>query len=462
MKHCKRHRQHKLCGDGHWSAFGRRIALPFKINKRFIRNMFFFFFDKNQVGDNRLHNRPSEQIRSDFGLEIADDQVLSPKKQREALTYYLGEKQCSIETILEKKVFVYRKNGKKYILLHKAISYLGNPHPIFKKRIQIPSWWQEFCIEASKAKLDYDIRFVGVYHYQNNVIFVDFAKNTYLQHGLHNSSAHVYTNDLYQAVRNGVFHREDQYGNHFYSVRAKDLADYLSGAKTGNNDLFELFAKFNNGFSFGQWLYAVDKIKEMYGDGWRQWKQTEWAGWFLEYKFDQFIKTNNLQSIAEYVGTSHKGHKEGVYDFDLWFDKAQFYGDLKASDIKEKLSPGNAQDTFIECINHYGKFWYVIYEHETQKDSEATNYQATKERDEFISSLGMPVEEHSKNHRYIKHSVNFVKMSIFELNSINFRDALVEFNQGKQPDGSPRKKKFSIKKKEADNFVVYRYTYKQA
>lgn len=47
---------HKRIGDGHWSAFGRRIALPFKINKRFIRNMFFFFFDKNQVGDNRLHN----------------------------------------------------------------------------------------------------------------------------------------------------------------------------------------------------------------------------------------------------------------------------------------------------------------------------------------------------------------------------------------------------------------------
>lgn len=459
----KKHNSHKLCNDRHRSAFGSCIEVSIKHVNRIIHNMVFFFFDKNQIGDNRSHNQPSEQIRSDFGLEIADDQVLSPKKQRDALTYYLGEEQCSIETILEKKVFVYRKNGKKYILLHKAISYLGNPHPIFKKRIQMPGEWQTYCKKAKAIDLDYDIRFIGIYHYQNNVIFADFAKDTYLSKGhFNNSSAHVYTNDLYQAVRNGVFHREDQFGNHIYSVRAKDFEDYLLGNKTGDNELFELFAKFNNGFSFGQWLYAVDKIKEMHGDGWRQWKQTEWAGWFLEYKFDQFVKNNKLTSVAEYVGSTHKGHKEGIYDFDLWFGKSKFYGDLKASDIAEKVAIGNDQQTFIECIDHYGKFWYVIYEHITRKDSAETLFQATKERDEFIRSIGLPVSEHSENHRYIKHSVNFVRMSIFELNNINFRDALTEFNQGKQPDGSPRKKKFSIKKKEADNFVVYRYTYKEA
>ena len=52
------------------------------------------------MSDNKSHNRPSEQIRSDFGLEVAHDQVLrSPKQQRAALTHYLGEKNCSIEKI---------------------------------------------------------------------------------------------------------------------------------------------------------------------------------------------------------------------------------------------------------------------------------------------------------------------------------------------------------------------------
>ena len=158
---------------------------------------FFFFFDENSSRAKK--NQPSEQIRSDFGLEVADDQVLrTAKQQRKALTHYLGEKNCSVEEILGTKVFVYQKNGKKYILLHKAISYLGNPHPIFKKRIQLPSSWQTFCEKAKEVNLDYDIRFIGVYHYQNNVIFADFAKDTYLKHGLHNSSAHIYTNDLYQ------------------------------------------------------------------------------------------------------------------------------------------------------------------------------------------------------------------------------------------------------------------------
>lgn len=62
----------------------------------------------------------------------------------------------------------------------------------------------------------------------------------------------------------------------------------------------------------------------------------------------------------------------------------------------------------------------------------------------------------------MKNSVKFVKMSIVELNRINFREALTVFNQGHQPDGSARKPKFNINKNvlENDNFVVFRYTYK--
>lgn len=423
---------------------------------------FFFDFDKDKTRRVRSLNQPSEQIRSDFGLEIADDQVLrTQKQQQKALVHYLGDKKCFKETIFGKKVFVYKTNNKKYILLHKAISYLGNPHPIFKKRIQMPSWWQEFCRKATEQSLDYDIRFVGIYHYQNNVIFVDFAKDTYLQHGLHNSSAHIYTNDLYQAVRNGVFHREDQYSNHIYSVRAKDFAGYLIGTKTEDNDLFELFAKFNNGFSFGQWLYAVDKIKEMHCDNWRHWQQAEWAGWFLEYKFNKFTIDDDTLTLMKYVGTDNKGHKKGTFDFDIWFARDKFYGDLKASDIEKTSTPGNDQETFVECINKYDRFWYVIYEHETIKDSEDTCFKATIERNQYIRSVLPNYEKDDMSyHKRMKNSVRFVKMTILELNNVTFRDVLSDFNQGRQPDGKSRQKKFLIKKKDMDKYVVYRYTYK--
>ena len=61
----------------------------------------------------------------------------------------------------------------------------------------------------------------------------------------------------------------------------------------------------------------------------------------------------------------------------------------------------------------------------------------------------------------MKNSVKFMKMSIIELNRVNFREVLTEFNQGRQPDGKARKPKFNINKEvlKNDNFVVFRYTY---
>jgi hypothetical protein len=58
----------------------------------------------------------------------------------------------------------------------------------------------------------------------------------------------------------------------------------------------------------------------------------------------------------------------------------------------------------------------------------------------------------------MKHSVNFKTMTIIELNRANFREVLVNFNQGRQPDGSSRNPKFKINKRNIDNFVVFRYT----
>ena len=66
-------------------------------------------------------------------------------------------------------------------------------------------------------------------------------------------------------------------------------------------------------------------------------------------------------------------------------------------------------------------------------------------------------------HDRMKHSVNFVKMSIVELNRINYGCILTTFNQGHQPDGSKRNPKFNINKKvlNNDNFVVFRYEYNE-
>lgn len=61
----------------------------------------------------------------------------------------------------------------------------------------------------------------------------------------------------------------------------------------------------------------------------------------------------------------------------------------------------------------------------------------------------------------MKHSVEFRRMKIFELNRINMNETLSVFNQGHQPDGKNRAPKFLINKKNIDNFIVYSYEYKQ-
>lgn len=166
----------------------------------------------------------------------------------------------------------------------------------------------------------------------------------------------------------------------------------------------------------------------MHDGSWNQWRQVEWAGWFLEFRFDKFVRDNNLSSKMRYVGCSNK--RDGELDFDIHFEELDFYGDLKASDINKTETPGNDQASLIDCIFKYGKFWYVIYEHETRKDSDY-GYEATKARNRYIKSIDPSyTKDEMSYHRRMKHSVKFMKMTIIELNKVNFRSALKVFNQG--------------------------------
>ena len=412
-----------------------------------------------------MPNLKSEQIRSDLSLDVAPDQALSSKSQEDYLRLFLGKENCEKSKILGRKVFVYHNKGKNFILLHLAVTYLGGngQHPIYKKRVQLQSWYKDFCKGITTSKLPYDVRFIGIYHYQGLVIFVDFQKETYLSKRVHNSSAHIYTNDLFQALKNGVFYKEDSFGNHIYTIRANKLIDYLTGNTLGQNVLFSLFEKFNSGFSFGRWLNVLPTVKEMRNNNWPQWKQKEWPGWYLEYKFERYSLDKKVSPYIKYTGTKNKRRNsklQGQYDFDLWFKKQKYYGDLKASDLGSKMAPGNDQKSFIECINLYDKFWYIIYEHETQKDTIGNNYKNVRAYNKYISSVVPNSKKGELSYaNRLKIGVKFVKMTILELNRINFREALKEFNQGHQPDGSARNPKFLIKKKDIDRFVVFRFNY---
>ncbi len=411
-------------------------------------------------------NLKSQQLRSDLSLEIDFDQTLTKNEIKEKLIDLLGEENCSEEKISNHKVLIYRnKNNIKQVLLFANISYLGGngAHPIFKKRMQLQFSFKQVAL-AVENDSNYVVRFLGVYHYKGNIVFVDFVKDTYLMKKMHNSAAHVYVNDLYQGMKNGIFKKIDRNNNTLYVVKYIKLKDYLNDDLIDNNNkitkIFNLFTRFNYGFPFGQWLKAIKCVEEMKNKSWSQWAQSEWAGWFLEYRFCMYTKTYKTNSYCEYI--RQKGKTD--LDFDLWFNEVSFYGDLKSESLLSSDILGNDKESVLEAINKYDKFWYVVYEHETVKDKDK-NYEAS----EFINKLkldsgkwpkGKPYDPHSYGNR-LKNSVKYTKMYIVEVNRINYGDVLSDFNQGRQPNGDPRNQKVSISKKILDNFIIYKYDYKE-
>lgn len=393
----------------------------------------------------------SEQISPNTSLIIDYDQPLrSPKAISDAFSHALGET-CVIEKYRgTKTVYKYRNNGITHYFLAGAVTYLSKPHPIFKKRFQLKQWYKDFYREY-KDKSDARIHLIGLYHYDGLIVFVEFAIEDYIDRKLNSSAAHVYSNDIYQAVTNGYFSKVDRNNNRVTSVSSRFFKQYLNG-ETRENPLFALFKKFNSSFCFDEWIKANQAIFQMKQGHWYQWKGTEWPGWFLEYQVSEFIAREQCESLMLYIGNRKD---DSLLDFDLLFPKDHYYGDLKASDINHSEAPGNDQEAVLTAINQCGRLWYVIYEHDTVKDTDRQNEMAI-ERMKLIGTPYSPGDKISYAAR-MKHSVNFRRMRIYELNRVNMNEALTVFNQGHQPDGSARRPKFLINKQNIDNCIVFSY-----
>ena len=396
----------------------------------------------------------SEQINSSMQMVVDYDRPFT--KQEEFLNAYkkaLGESVSIFKYQGTKRVFVYTDNGITHYILSASVTYLSKPHPIFKKRMQLQTWYKEFYNEY-KNKPNSTINIIGVYHYDDMEIYCDFNLNDYINKKMHSSSAHVYTNDLYQAIKNGTFEKTDINSNHITVVKGIYLKDYFKGMKQ-ENPVVKLFKKFNNDFDFNKWLMADCCIKKMMDGNWYQAKGTEWPGWYLEFKVDVFIQKENCSNIMLYTGNKNKA--EGMLDFDLFFGTLNFYGDLKASDIKKKEAPGNDQGNTMEAISKYGRLWYIVYEHETEKDKNHKNEMAIA-RMKLIDPSFKDGDHISYTTR-MKHSVNFKKMHIYELNAVNMHDILSDFNQGHNSGASmaDRVAKFLLSKENMNNSIIYTF-----
>lgn len=340
------------------------------------------------------------------------------------------------------------------VILRKQVTHLGHPWPGFKKRIQIPPGWLHVHREATAAGLR--TRFVGIYHHGQVTIFVDFDPRTYVQRRANNSAAHVSTNDLHQAQVLGTFSRTDRGGNVLTSVRADNFEDYLRCGTEREDPRWEVFRSFNEELFSDGFIDALTAVQAMRAARWPDAFQAEWPGFYVEHRLDSFLRTRGHDDLIAY----QKVKTPGMYDYDLVFRQSgtiEFYGDLKASDVAQRESPGNDAEDFARCLGEFGRFWYVIYEHETVHARDHGDV-ATVRWNEWRRSMGHRQRgefDPLSYARRFKESVRFVRMSILEVNEANRHVVLGDFAQGRQPSGAARALKVMIKKRNIDNFLIH-------
>lgn len=356
---------------------------------------------------------------------------------------------ATVDTYAGQRVIRFRDQ----VILTKQVTYLGIPHPVFKKRIQIPRPWLDV---ATRATLDgLTTRFLGIYHYAGVTLFVDFDPTTYILRAMNNSAAHVATNDLYQAYIDGTFTRIDANGNRRTTIRPDLLKPYFLDEVVTESPAVDVFRRFSAELFARGWINVLDAVNEMHTAAWPDRFQPEWPGFYLEYRFDSFLRSHDLTDIVQF----QKEKRVGQYDFDLVFPDGHtiaYYGDLKSSDIVKSESPGNDAADVERCVRAYGRFWYVIYEHSTDHARDHAD-RATIQWNRLRRSLGQVKADYDdlSYAKKLKENVLYNRMIILELNPANLEMVLGAFHQGRQRGGAERAVKVMIKKANIENFLIY-------
>jgi len=329
--------------------------------------------------------------------------------------------------------------GKELIFYLKQITYLGNPHPDFKKRIQLSKGWN---IELKKD----NAYLIGIYKYKDTVLFVHFDKKNFIERQTNNSSAHIYTYDLLKALNEGIYTRIDINKNVINIIRVDKLSDYFKNLlKYGlvlspEIMLFEDFKK-----SLCKTYNGIDCYKEMLSFNHNNKYQAEWPGFYLEFKFQQLLNVQpRLKNICSFVSNK----KKGGLDFDLNFNN-NYLGDLKAHTNGTGGILGNDKSSVDRVLSKYNKLWYVVFNHNSFKDKnhnfKVTTYWNNIQGKTNLNSYGTKM----------KNSIEFTDFEILELNKYNIHHLAV-FNQGINSDGNLRAPKIKINQREIPNFLIYK------
>ena len=453
-------------------------------------------------------NKIVEQVSSDGFINYDYDQSLSPTEIFELIKRYFPKiKKMSID----QRVFIGEYNGKKFAIRCKNVTYLGNPHPAFKKRIQISDDLYSFnnlALSINAVPL-----LLGIYSYKDNFIFVSFKIDTYLTKAAHNSSAHIYVNDIVNATLDGYFQKIDYFNNTVTAFRPDIISTFLdeelniiSDIQTDDIVVNESLSQYTSGinrniinqsplysnvvhtetnttkettlpipsqekpktqdnlssspYNFSDnispliinFFYSLNK--ELNGiDCYKKmikdgYRNRFQAEWLGFYLEYEFERYLVENNLVESIVYAQDKSQEGI-DLDLFFPKLNSFGDLKAHSEDSRSIQGNDWDTIIDliCNNNNGHVYYIVCDHYTEKDS-LHDYEVTR----FWNSEQNKTDLMSYSSR-MKHSVKLTRLYILDINSSN-KIYLTKYKQGVNSNGKPRAPKIMIEHDNLKHFII--------
>lgn len=339
--------------------------------------------------------------------------------------------------------------GIRYACYLKNITYLGTPHPKYKKRVQLGDNFIEKYqyFEAKNIKMI----ILGIYKYHDNLFFVDFDTTNYAQNKSHNSSAHVLISDFQEAFDKGFYSKVDVRNNKISVFNKDNVLRFLGIKFKGYKDpklmVFEELDTFFD--SIDTYWDGIDCYQEMIDNDFNQKFQPEWPGFYLEYLLSSYLKENDQTGVIQYK----QNKKKDDIDLDLEFPLIPAFGDLKCHSIGGSAIPGNDYETIMKVIEDYA-IYYVVCDHDTIKDKDM-GYETTK----FWNTV-QNKDDLMSYHSKVKGAVQLKNYMVLEINKYNAR-YLAEFQKGfVNSNGKPRRSKIMIKKKDLPNFVVYKHELK--
>ncbi len=336
-------------------------------------------------------------------------------------------------------------NNKKIAIYVKNVTYLGTPHPIYKKRIQLGKNFIKAYDEFKQ--LNINLMLLGVYTYKDTLVFVDFEIENYIKNKGNNSSAHVFVSDLQMAFEKNIYSKTDHKNNEITCIKGNGFSKYLKDKYENNGknivNVFNKIDEFFNSLNI-EWI-GKSCYKEMIDNNFNNKFQSEWPGFYLEFKLDKFVAKHKLENYIKYEQNKRKGE----VDLDLFFPEVQAYGDLKCHTSSGKGIPGNDMQTILN-VTKTNSIYYVICEHETTKDKEL-NYETTKYWNEMQNKNDL-----MSYHTRMKGKVNLKSYMILEINKYNLKYLSSFQKDFINSDGSKRKEKIIINKKDISNFIVYK------